>query len=275
MIRSNPDLTRTRQRKLQEYVRSQLIASIGEFICTDQSECRASRENFYFHEGQMSHLGKHYDLEIDGRPTRIVIMGVHYGQPRKCVDLEERHEMISGRAEQNFGERNPHMGGVTSTLRSLLGRELGRDEEGETLMQKTHIFDGFALVNYLLCSALEEPRDSSQKGGGKAHPSTAMHKNCSRHLKATLEILDPTLIVVHGQGVRNWMVKYRLLESGNSPERSRINGNWVDVLTFDHPSAPGKGYWGRSTKSSYLIETVAPHIRAYLRMQGMHVVSSS
>ena len=265
MIRSYPEKTRIRKEKLQENVRSQLISSSGEFICTDHSECRASRENFYFHEGQMSHLGRHYDLEVDGRPMRILILGVHYGQPRECVDLEERHEMISQRAEQNFAERNPHMGGVTSTLRLLLGRELGRDEEGETLMQKTHIFDGFALVNYLLCTAIEEPRDSSQKGGGKARPSTAMKRNCSRHVRATLEILDPTLIVVHGQGVRNWMVKYRLLEPGNSPERTRINGNWVDVLTFDHPSAPGRGYWGRSTKSSYLNEIVAPRINVYFR----------
>lgn len=215
----------------------------------------------------MSHLGRHYDLEVDGPPMRIAILGVHYGQPRECVDLEERSEMILDRAQQIFGKRNPHMAGVTSTLRLLFGHGLGVDGEGEKLKQNAHIFDGFALVNYLLCSVLEEPRDLSKKGGGKARSSVAMQRSCSRHLKSTLEILDPTLIVVHGQGVRNWMVKYRLLEPGNSPERTRINGNCVDVLTFDHPSAPGKGYWGRSIKSSYLKEIVAPHINAYLRRQ--------
>lgn len=275
MIRSNPDKTQIRKEKLQEYVRSHLISSSGEFICTDYRECCASRKSFYFHEGQTSHLGRHYDLEIDGCPTRIVIMGVHYGQPRECVDLEERREMISERAQQGFSERNPHMAGVTSTLRLLLGRELGTEKEGEKLMQSAHIFDGFALVNYLLCTTIEEPRDSSQKGGGKARPSTAMKRNCARHVRATLEILDPTLIVIHGKGVYSWMEKYQLLEPGNSQKSMRINGNMVDVLTFDHPSAPGKGYWGRSLNSTYLIETVAPQIKAHLRKQGMHAASSS
>ena len=252
MIRSYPNKTRIRKEKLQEYVRSKLISPSGAFICSDYAGCcRPSREGFYFHEGQMSHLGRHYDLEIDGRPTRIVIMGVHYGQPRECVDLEERREMISERAQQGFSERNPHMAGVTSTLRLLLGRELGTDEEGEKLMQNAHIFDGFALVNYLLCSALKEPRDPSQKGGGKAHSSSAMRRNCSRHLKKTLEILDPTLIVVHGLGVRDWMLKNQLLAHGKSPGEMQVNKNRVDVLIFTHPSAGGKyGYWGRASKFS-------------------------
>ena len=277
MIRSNPDITRFRQKKLQEYVRSELISSTGEFICTDHHECRTSRSRLHFHAGQMSHLGQHYDLEVDGSPMRIVFLGQEYGKARVCVDLEERYQwLIDDYAQWDFKDRSKHMRGVTSTLRLLLGREPGLDKEGERLMRGVHIFDGFALVNYLLCSALEAPRDGARVGGGKCRSNMTMRRNCARHLKATLDILDPTVIVIHGRAVHNWMVRNGLMDPDDNLGAIRINGKLSDVLTFDHPSAGGKsGYWGQSTNSSYLRENVAPQIKAHLRKQGMHVASSS
>ena len=49
------------------------------------------------------------------------------------------------------------MRGTTLPRRLLLGREPGTDAEGERLLDG-HIFDGFALVNFLLCSALKQER---------------------------------------------------------------------------------------------------------------------
>ena len=262
MIRSDPEKTKDRVRKLEEYVRTHLISARREFICSDHQACQQSRSAFPFHAGQMSHVGRHYDLEMDGRSMRIAILGQEYGQACERVDLQEPSEMIARSARKRFKDRNPHMQGVTSTLRLLLGRKPGEDNEGERLLDDVHVFDGFALVNYLLCTALKEPRSGGEKGAGTGNSSGVMQRNCARHFRKTMEILEPTVIVAHGVALRQWMANPEL------PERLQINGNWVDVLTFVHPSAPGKGFWGRGLGAQpYLAETVTSRIEAFLRGQ--------
>lgn len=91
---------------------------------------------------------------------------------------------------------------MTSTLRLLLGRETGDDKAGEWLFGD-HIFDGFALVNYLLCTVLKDPRSEEAHGGGKGYSSPAMRHNCAHHFLRTMEILEPTVIVVHGRTLRD------------------------------------------------------------------------
>ena len=265
MIRSYPERTRERVLRLDDYVRTNLLSSYGSFICGSYSECRASRSGFPFHPGQMNHLGRHYDLEVDGRPMRIVVLGQEYGQARECVDLAGRSEMIALSAQAGFRGRNPHMKGVTSTLRLLLGRELGDDEAGERLLDG-HIFDGFAQVNYLLCTALTTPRSKDAHGGGRGNSSVAMQRNCGRHFLRTMEILEPTVIVVHGLALRRWMTNaLPLPQECNTAEVVEIAGKRADLLTFTHPSAGGhSGWWGTTPRTRYLRETVAPAIKGFL-----------
>ena len=159
------------------------------------------------------------------------------------------------------------MRGTSSTLRLLLGREPGDDEDGERLLDG-HIFDGFALVNYLLCTALKKPRNEAQdaSGAGQGNSSRVMRQNCARHFRSTLEILEPTVVVAQGIGVRRWMSNaLPITEQGGSHEEVSIAGQSVALFTFSHPSAGGRpGSWGRSPRSSYLMETVAPVIREFL-----------
>ena len=267
MIRSNPEKTKERVRCLEGYIQKNLLSDGGSFICEYFAQCRESRIEFPFHEGQMSHIGKHYDLEVDGHPTRIVLVGQEYGKTQKCVSLSKRSERISLSAEKGFQGRNPHMRGTSSTLRLFLGREPGDDEEGERLLD-SHIFDGFALVNYLLCTALKKPRSKEQdsRGAGQGNSSRIMRQNCGRHFRNTLEILEPTVIVAQGLGVRKWMSNaLPLAERGDQHEVVSIAGRSVDLFTFSHPSAGGPpGFWGRSTRSFYLMGTVAPTIKEYL-----------
>lgn len=267
MIRSDPDKTQERIRRLERYIQGNLLSENGSFICNHFAQCRESRSRRPFHEGQMSHIGRHYDLEVDGCPTRIVLVGQEYGKTQKCVSLSKRSERISLSAEKGFQGRNPHMRGTSSTLRLLLGREPGDDEEGERLLDG-HIFDGFALVNYLLCTALKKPRNKAQdsRGAGQGYSSRIMRRNCGRHFRATLEILEPTVIVAQGMGVRKWMSNaLSLAERGDQHEVVSIAGQPVDLFTFSHPSAGGPpGFWGRSTRSSYLMGTVAPAIKESL-----------
>ena len=247
-------------------MRENLLSGDGRFTCGSYSQCRASRSAFPFHPGQMSHVGRHYDLEVDGRAMRVVVLGQEYGQARECVDLAGRSEMLARSAAAGFRGRNPHMKGVTSTMRLLLGRELGEDEEGERLFDG-HIFDGCAQVNYLHCTALAKPRSRNAHGGGRGNSSLVMQRNCAPHFLRTMEILEPTVIVVHGLGLRRWMANaLPLLPKGETAEVAEIAGRPVDLLTFTHPSAGGhSGWWGTTPRTRYLNEAVAPAIQGYLR----------
>ena len=264
MISSNIDKIQDRIRLLEEYMRSQVLVG-SSFICRTFQQCRASRSEFPFYEGQLSHIGNYFDLEVDGHPTRIVLVGQEYGHAPAKVDLKARSIKIGDSAQAGFQGRNPHMKGTTSLLRLLLGREPGIDANGERLMDG-HIFDGFALVNYLLCTALKEPRNEDAHGGGKGHSSSTMNRNCGRHFLRTLEILDPTVIVVQGKGVRQWLASTLFLpRRGPTAEIVDIAGKPVDLLTFNHPSAGGSAGWrGNSPQSRYLRETVAPVIKTFL-----------
>lgn len=112
MIRLYPDKTQERKCRLDQYVQENLLASDNTFICSRFQECSDSRKEFWFYKGQMSHVGKHYDLEVDGRPMRIVLVGQEYGQACTCVDFCERPAMIATSAQGGFKQRNPHMRGV-------------------------------------------------------------------------------------------------------------------------------------------------------------------
>lgn len=258
-----PEITKGRIAALDAYCAANVHDGCS-MTCPHEAECRASKPNNYFYEGQLSHVGMNYDLEVDGEPLRIVVVGQEYGHWHRFVSLAKRSEMVAGRSSIiGFKGRNPHMKGTTSILRLLLGREPGDDVAGEKLGDG-HLFDGFALVNALLCSSLDAPRDPSQFGGGKGCSSPTMRRNCTTHFMHTLGILDPTLIVLQGQGVRKWVGDdLGIGSSGPVQSTCTINGHDVTVLTLNHPSAGGtSGYWGNSVKSKYLLETVAPAIKA-------------
>ena len=252
---------------LGEYVQAHLLSAEKSFVCSRYPECRASRSNYPFHPGQMSHVGRNYDLEMDGRPMRIVLVGQEYGREFECVDLAQRSRLIAKSADAGFGkDRNPHMKGVASTLRLLLGRELGDDDAGEQLLDG-HIFDAFALVNYLLCTTLKEVRGNNARFSGKGYSSPRMQRNCAPHFLRTMEILEPTIIVVHGLALRRWIANaLPLPERGPAVEVVEIAGQPVSLLTFAHPSAGGRyGWWGATPQKPYLCDFVAPTIRDYLR----------
>ena len=263
-IESNPAKTAERVARLENYAQRYLLAD-GTFLCRHYAQCRASRPppRYEFNEGQLSHIGRHYDLIVDGRETRIVVVGQEYASDRPLVGLGTRRIQIEASGYRGWKRRNPHMRGTASILRCLLGREPGSDRAGERLFIGTpdaHLFDGFALVNRLLCSAIGVE-------SGKGRSSGKMQRNCSRHFVATLKILEPTVLVVQGIGVRSWMAGDGI---GLPPSRSalvetaEIGGAEADVLTFVHPSALGSyGCWGNSAQSKYLRETVMPSIREW------------
>lgn len=266
MIIADPLKTQERVRALEAYCQAN-VHNGCELVCVDAPSCKNSRSEQTFYGGQLSHVGKHFDLTLNGAPLRIVISGQEYGHAHENVTVQERIQMISGRsASAGFSGRNPHMKGTTSILRAMLDREPGTDLAGEQLLDG-HVFDGFALVNALLCTSLDGPRDITKRGGGKGRSSLAMQRNCVNHYLASLRILDPTVIVLQGQNVRKWVGEALGIGKTGAPMSiGWVNGRECPVITFDHPSAGGRsGYWGNSFRSTYLQDIVIPTIQEWRR----------
>ena len=61
--------------------------------------------------------------------------------------------------------------------------------------QPAHLFECYAMANSTLWSAVAT-------AGGRAGLGTAvMRKNCTRHLQAAIDILQPTLVISQGSGL--------------------------------------------------------------------------
>lgn len=272
--------TALRVARLQAYFERQVLEK-GEFVCSSEEECRESHRGT-FYAGQLPHVGTHYDLTRNGAPFRVVVVGQEYGHGPEHVDLDTRRTMIvegSGasfrfRAAPGFRARNPHMKGCTSALRLLFDKDLGSDHEGEFVSLDgvpVHLFDCFALVNFLLCSAVptEVMRDESKPRGGRPGRSTrTMQQNCARHFRAALEVLEPTIIVLQGRGVLGWMKRAFDTLSDDMVQTVHINGSAARVLAFTHPSAHGAHNWGINDRTTYLLEVVAPTVRGILLEHG-------
>ena len=273
--------TRRRRARLQRYVLSDLLDERHRFVCEHQAACRASvRASDAFREATMTHLGRRYDLLLDGKALRVVVVGQESGLPAagagvgvgRRVSLAERYAQIyddAGLSRSYYATplrrgRNPHMRGTTSVLRILFGKDLGSAHQQEYVRPVSgrpfHLFDGFALVNRLLCSA-------GPAGGSQGRSTPTMRANCLDHFAVTLRILDPTIVVLQGSAVRLWARE--LL----TPDRTytdtlfstQLHARRVLVCAFSHPSARGPHRWGDDLSSPYLTDVVYPTLRSALR----------
>ena len=265
--------TQRRMTELRAYMSRNVLRG-REFICSSYAECSSSIEpGCSFTEGQLSHVGRYFDLTRDGKPLRVVVVGQEVGasgSPR--TSLAQRYRAIHDGSgmDKRFapdGEhkrRNPHMRGTTLALRVVFGNGPGSDREGEFLAlddDDAHVFDCFALVNRLICSA-------HATGTSEGRPTRTMLANCERHFVATLEILQPTLIVI--QGVRVWNRSRGALRVVDEIEehlvRAKVGNGTALVCTFTHPSARGPHRWD-SPESTYFRTVVEPTIeRALARL---------
>ena len=160
------------------------------------------------------------------------------------------------------------MRGTTSLLRLLCGRQPGTDYVGEFLEldgDRVHIFEAFALTNFLLCSAIaaEETDKGSKHGQSKA----TMQRNCARHFAAVMTILEPTVVVAQGKGVRKWMesVVNHAEPLSAKLERVQIGNHPCLLASFSHPSAYGDLNWGTDERRPYLSDVVIPTVEVIHR----------
>ena len=268
-LEADPRATRRRITRFRRYMDEHVLGPDG-FVCSRFNECRRSRrQGDRFFQGQLSHVGHRYDLSLNGRPLRIVVVGQEYAfnsivdgrLKRRRVTLDERYRMVTGGtglqkrdvSADGYPSRNPHMRGTTKALRLLFGTGLGSDIEGEWIAPDHgpafHIFDGFALVNRLLCSA-------GLPGHGQGRSTRTMRANCLEHFNASLRILEPTVLILQGEGVQSWTEDALSDEEPITPYLSWAQhaGGRALVCRFSHPSARGGKRWGDRTDSPYLLD---------------------
>ncbi len=135
-VTSDPARTAARIAALETYFREAVMRG-DRFVCPHFAECKASVSGSYL-EGQLHHVGAHYDLAMDGVPTRIVVVGQEYGAGPARATLAVRSEKMRQSAhehrfcaEDGLPARNPHMRGTTSLLRLLFAKKLGTGYESE------------------------------------------------------------------------------------------------------------------------------------------------
>lgn len=250
------EATKKRRLELDQYLSTSVLGT--DFVCADHLRCRSSHTGA-FYEGQLHHVGRFYDLIFDNMPLRVVVVGQEYGHGPSLVDSPSRHAMIMRSALGGYSARNPHMRGTTNVLRLLFGIPLGTDLDSEFITiegKRIHIFDAFALVNYLLCTATEGV------GTMRGIATPTMKKNCKVHFSKAIRILDPSIVIV--QGKTFWPHVRQAFDSVTNliehVYRARLGSTETLVAVFAHPSARYPHNWGVNDHTPYLLGTVVPTI---------------
>lgn len=258
-LRSDPAATQRRYESLGAYMAEHVLAS-GGLCCADERGCRSSvGVADAFAAGQLSHVGQHYDLCVRDKPFRIMVLGMDTGRPDGGVTLDQRRKQIYDRIPEPFSRRNPHMRGTTLALRGLLGREDWDDvaqERIELCREPVHLLDAYAMANSRLCSAFKP-------GSTKSRGTPAMSANCLRHLRATLEILAPQVVVIQGTAVRAAIEPLirRSERVGANLEFTELATARTVVASFAHPSYPGPKFNWSWPSSPYFRSVVLPTLR--------------
>lgn len=86
-------------------------------------------------------------------------------------------------------------------------------------------------------------------------------------MSATLEILEPTILVLQGRTATAWtetgLVQTRRFTTNLS--EAQFNGKRVLMCEFSHPSAREPQRWGANLDSPYLNEVVSPTLKSAVR----------
>jgi hypothetical protein len=183
------------------------------------------------------------------------------GRPDNGVTLPMRRQQVLNSAATAPRSRNAHMIGVTHALRTLHGRPIGDDPDGELVdfgdqHNDVHMFDGYAMANVRLCSSVKA-------GTKNSRPTSVMTKNCIRHLRETVRILQPTVCVVQGKAIPKALVPIVTSRRKVAPHLVEVTIGGVQTLMaeFSHPTAYADLNWGRWTNMPYLQYTAIPTLK--------------
>ena len=285
MITFDDSTTGQRIHRLEDYYERKVLQG-SNFICGSYASCKAAiKPPIHFYEGQLSYMGNKYDMKIDGKPLRIVMSGISYGYgPPKVSMAQRRSSPQSGvmytamsdryNSDGMHNSRTKQGKGITLALRYILlgPQSLNTYSDwtteflGETHKEDDHIFNMFALVNYLLCSAT---RGTSED----AAPAT-MRRNCFDHYMETIKILEPNLVIGQKKGLLSDMLRRmsgpaRLVPLHDvHPLSGYYDGDHLRFVFCDlnHPACRNaQGSWWRDPASPYFQDVVVPTLHLALK----------
>jgi hypothetical protein len=248
-------MSEQRKARLESYLAASVWNPREGFICKSAMMCRSSAEKggASFYEAQSHMIGGCYDTQVDGKPYRVVVLPMETGEAKQHRTVEQRTQDVLDSGRLTFRQRNQHMKGVTFALRLAFGLPVDADTEHLQFDDgsRAHLFETYAMTNLLLCSAVDEGTANSRGTG-------IMRKSCSRHLRATLEILQPSLVISQGAGLYNTLLANLGVTRSLAPNVAacNLNGNGFVWVSMRHPS---RGNWS-SLKCTYLHEVVVPAI---------------
>lgn len=247
-----------KKNKLERYFADHVWNSTDGFVCLSKNMCRASamqKPGTAYYEGQGQMVGPCFDLFVDDAPFRVLVVPIEYGTTRRGVTVAERTAHVVGEtAKKPFRQLNPHMRGVTLTLQLAFGLPVG--ESGPTHLSlpnrpAVHLFEAYSMVNMLWCTAVKKGTMSSRSTG-------MMRASCTRHMRATIDILKPTLIVSQGVVLDETLrASLGVREPVNAHvAHCELDGNQFVWASLRHPTLN----W-HSVKYPYFSKVVVPTIR--------------
>jgi len=263
-IAFNAASTAARYDRLQQYVHTKILTRDRQFCCSLGQHCRSlmegDRRAVDFLEGQLSYVGTHFDLSLQGRDVRILLIGRELGRLRKGakarprddlvrITLDRRRELV----QEEWGN-DPTLKGMSFDIRTLVGEDIPwpATSNGETVPLRA----AFALANLRLCSVPD--------AANKALKKPAIDRNCLPHLRNTIYILEPTVIIVYNVANSLPLVQ-QLSDEGASmrsigdpaPRRLSFDGRSAVVLGLNHPSQPL-----RPNQGEYCQQIAIPALKA-------------
>jgi hypothetical protein len=126
--------------------------------------------------------------------------------------------------------------------------------------ERVHLYDAFSLLNFLLCSAIAAGQ--GENGSKRGASTRTMQQRCGEHFAAAVRILQPSVVINQGKGVRRWMAPLLDVSRSITPtlESVRISGQEMLLASFTHPSVPSADNWGTDERRPYLANVVAPTV---------------
>ena len=148
---------------------------------------------------QLPHVGINYAMKRNGNPFRVAIFGIEPGArgpgDSGNWDMKIKREVTEDFNEKPYTGFNPHMKGTLHTLQLLFGLPVDGDSREIEIDEgrKCKIFDAFCLSNARLYRETSESSDEL-----KGPIADEIWKNCKRHFKKTIEIVQPQIIILQG-----------------------------------------------------------------------------
>lgn len=250
-----------RYNRLNEYLISALYEE-ERFTCAHHRSCAAScKGGKVLQTGEAPGVGPCYSLIVDGKPLRIVVVGISVGWESGTVSgkiLHSLEQRTNGVHNETFLPSNPHMKGTILALQTLFGQEAYVNKDGHHSKELfgVRIKSGlvnlsmcYAMVNRVACSVGPVP---SRRDATKA----VLHQNCEQHFRNYLNILEPTVVIVQGIHIQ--------LPAGLAANDTAISPPFV--FQFTHPRA-GRYRWS-THRNRYYQDTVAPRLLNIARYYG-------